>query len=114
MSKRTTNICRPYVHSLINNLPLQCKKGDRCRFYHPDVIDESVIEDYNREPGRCYCGSSLRTLINQRAMREDETEPMPFFAVCGKTGKSISRCKGQKRPRETGTEEIILQPEINS
>ena len=104
-----TNICRPFVHSLINNLPLQCKKGNRCRFYHPEIIDASVIEDYNREPGRCYCGSSLRTLINHRLMTENEIEVKPFFVVCGKTGKAITRCKGQKRYRETGTEEIIVE-----
>lgn len=110
MAQRPTNICRPYVHSKIHNLPPQCRKGQRCRFYHPEVIDASVIEDYDRELGRCYCGASLRTLINQRSLQDDEVELKPFFVVCSRTGKSIVKCKGQKRPRETG-EEIVIDIE---
>lgn len=90
---RKRSLCRPYVYSRMQNQALRCNKGDQCRFYHPSEIDSNVQQEYNREIGRCYCGASLRTLRNNRPLSPDDDEAKPFFVVCSRTWKGISRCK---------------------
>lgn len=112
MERRPTNICRPYVASLISGGPSRCSKGKRCRFTHPEALTEQVLQDYERESGYCYCGARLRTLRNTRPLpvipKEDEViELIPYFVVCARTGKRIALCRG-KRPRPvTSTETIV-------
>ena len=87
------SLCRRYTHSRINHSSLKCHKGETCRFYHPPEVTASVQEDYQRESGRCYCGAALRTIMNGRPLSAHDTEVKPFFVVCGRTYRSIRRCK---------------------
>ena len=79
----------------------KCRKGDRCRFYHPLAITPAITKERKREPGLCYCGSRLRTVINRAPIRhrvgyrgdnDDDGFPL-FIVVCGKTGRSMKRCR---------------------
>ena len=101
MQRRPTNICRAYVASLISGGISKCTKGKRCRFNHPEALTEMVIQDYEREPGYCYCGASLQTLQNKRVLpiipSDDEViDLIPYFVVCCRTGKRITLCRGKK------------------
>jgi hypothetical protein len=75
----------------------KCRKGDRCRFYHPLAITPAITKERKREPGTCYCGSYLRTVINKTPIRtrssSDDSELPLFIVVCGKTGRSMKRCR---------------------
>lgn len=68
-----------------------CRKGDKCRFYHPPSITPTIRKEYDRERGRCYCGCQLKSIINNRYIRNDENDPL-FFVVCSKTKKSMKKC----------------------
>lgn len=74
----------------------KCRKGDRCRFYHPSVITPAITKERKRDPGLCYCGFYLKTVINRTPIRpngdSDDREKPLFLVVCGKTGKSMKRC----------------------
>ena len=64
-----------------------------CRFYHPNPITESDDKDFRREPGRCYCGASLRTMVNNKPYRDENDNGSTFYVLCSRTGKGIRRCK---------------------
>lgn len=82
-------ICRNFINRG------KCKKGNRCRFYHPEIITESIKKKAKREPGCCYCGARQRTFVNNRLYRQDEGNTFTtFFVVCGRTGKSMKKCMG--------------------
>jgi len=72
----------------------KCSRGDKCRFYHPPRITRTIKKRARRPIGKCYCGSELRTIMNNTPIRygpEDEERPT-FYRVCARTRKSIKRC----------------------
>lgn len=68
------------------NSSISCKSS--CKFYHPTTIKDKYTQEYSRELGKCYCGSELITIISNRA-----NDDSIFFRVCGRTRKSMLRCR---------------------
>lgn len=76
-------ICRYFVKS-------RCKRGRKCRFYHPKKITPIITRKATKKLGYCYCGAKQITLVNKSLWKEDDEKI--FFVVCGRTRKSIKRC----------------------
>ena len=73
----------------------KCRRGDRCRFYHPLAITPAITKERKRKSGFCYCGSYLKTVISRTRTQvgsEDDEYPL-FIVVCMKTGRSMKRCR---------------------
>ena len=83
----TRPVCKQHV------LHGNCRKRHGCRFFHPLAITPAITKKARREPGFCYCGSAQRRLLNNSKFRpgDDADKPL-FFAVCGRTGRSMKRC----------------------
>jgi len=75
-------VCRAFVNQGV------CYKRWNCMFYHPKVITRNIKQNARREPGYCYCGSILRTIIRGR-----RDEKLQYFVICSATSRSIKRCK---------------------
>ena len=72
----------------------KCRRGDRCRFYHPLSITPAITKERTRKLGMCYCGSYLKTVVNRTPIRRIEEDDHPLcIMVCGKTGRSMKRCR---------------------
>jgi hypothetical protein len=79
--------CRQFVNQG------NCRRRLKCRFYHPPIITTIIKRKTTRELGHCYCGAHQRRLMSKRAftIRDGERYPV-FFAVCGRTGRSMKQC----------------------
>ena len=64
----------------------KCKKKSACTFVHPREISNNVLEQTTRKLGFCYCGTPQRKIVSKDIEK-------PFFVACGKTGRSMRRCK---------------------
>lgn len=79
-------ICRHFMKG-------KCHYRDRCRFYHPQKTTRTIEKRTKRRIGYCYCGSSLKTIMNYTPIRDEEDQQRAlFFKVCSKTGRSMKRC----------------------
>jgi hypothetical protein len=86
--KKHGAICKYYVSN-------KCKFGKRCKLYHPpktQINTPSFQKEIRREPGHCYCGSYLRSVISR--YKRNNSDDRQFFVVCSNTGRSMSRCNG--------------------
>lgn len=82
-------LCLYYMHG-------KCNKGTKCRLFHPpkSLLESlNVQKEFKREPGMCYCGSYMRTVLNRNPIRRSDDDRPTFFMVCAKTGKSMYKCK---------------------
>jgi hypothetical protein len=85
INDKVRGVCRQYI------LQGKCEyPPGKCGFRHPQPITKRDMLEAKREIGRCYCGASQRTIISSRVRTLEE--PRPFFVVCSKTGKSMTRC----------------------
>ena len=75
-------VCRAYVNQGI------CHRRWSCNFYHPRVITRIIKQAASREPGYCYCGAKLKTIIRGR-----QNEKLTYFVVCSVTSRSMRKCK---------------------
>lgn len=75
-------LCRHYIFG-------RCKRGDKCRFYHPPSVTYLVSQEIKRKSGHCFCGALLQAIV--RAIGEED-DPL-FYMVCSKTRKSIRKCQ---------------------
>lgn len=82
----TRPICRHFVNQG------RCRRGNKCNFYHPEVICPIIQKKANRKLGHCFCGSPQRRLINNRSHRAGEYDDVIFFVVCSRTGRSMRYC----------------------
>ena len=78
-------ICREFVNQG------KCRSGNKCRFYHPAIIDVATKKRANKNPGYCYCGAVQTCRVNRRSYKSPDDYPT-FFVVCARTNKSIKRC----------------------
>jgi hypothetical protein len=88
-------LCRDYyTRKLKNKDIMECSAGNKCQLEHPKEITPAISKEYERKTGFCYCGASLKTLMNRRFCQRntDHSTPSLFFVVCGRTRKSIQRC----------------------
>lgn len=77
-------VCRQHVNQGY------CRRGNKCRFYHPKIINTTIKKKAERKLGYCYCGHPLKKLVNSRYVVNDN-KPL-FFMVCSRSGRSISNC----------------------
>lgn len=82
---------RPICRFFVNN---KCRKGDKCRFYHPSPITPTIQKKTRRELGKCYCGAKLRTVVDNRYYSniDEESRKPIFYNICSRTRRSIRRC----------------------
>lgn len=79
----------------------KCRRGKECLFYHPSKLTTNIRKEYKRDRGHCYCGSKTITLMNKSRIRvnlptdSQEYNKPNFFIVCGRTRKSMKRCRSQ-------------------
>lgn len=85
INDETRPLCRDFYRG-------KCRRNSKCRFYHPKVITPTIKKEFHRERGKCFCGSMLKSIRNNRFIRDDAEAPI-FFMVCGRTRKSIKRCR---------------------
>lgn len=67
-----------------------CKKNNKCHYYHPRVITPSLKQDAKRKVGYCFCKAPLRTIISTKNPGTFE-----YFIICSRTNRSMKRCKVQ-------------------
>lgn len=78
--------CRHYVRSI-------CWRGEDCRFYHPPKNIPPVQLEISRQRGKCFCGSTFAVIPNKRRLTDENVDEPNFFVVCGRTKRSMKRCK---------------------
>lgn len=98
MSQRSSKpLCRSYYKRKLAGANInRCSQGKICKFDHPASISSAHTSDFNRELRRCYCGSELKTIISSQPPiynQSGEDVSSIFFVVCGRTRKSIKRCR---------------------
>lgn len=82
-------LCRKYYgYRLKGRSNFRC--NIRCRLSHPETVSSSDTQEYNRELGKCYCGSPLKTLLIDKST--DRDRPL-FIVICSRTWKGISKCR---------------------
>lgn len=78
-------LCREYILDV-------CPNKLKCKFEHPDIITPEMRQKCLRDINRCYCGCSLKTIMNRYNHSNIEDENI-FFSVCSRTNKSIENCR---------------------
>lgn len=85
------DMLRPVCRQFVNQG--RCSRNLKCRFYHPPKVTKTIKRLASREPGHCFCGAPQRILLNKKGFQVGESEEIPtFFAVCGRTGRSMRKC----------------------
>ena len=83
-TKTNKKLCRKYYYG-------NCKYGEKCKFYHPEIITPPIKSEIDRKSQHCYCGNKLKTIIKY-SKEEEGDDTNSFFIICAKTGKSMRKC----------------------
>jgi hypothetical protein len=94
-------LCRNFYSKLLKGEnPKSCSLGKNCKFTHPKKVSPRYTNEFNRQLGFCYCGSSIKSILNKKYHYLSDPESselnLPlFYMVCSRTRKSIKRCKSK-------------------
>lgn len=71
-------LCRDYyTRKLKNKDIMECSAGNKCQLEHPKEITPAISKEYERKTGFCYCGASLKTLMNRRFCQRNTDHSTP-------------------------------------
>src|SRR5579864_2261337 len=77
-------VCREFVNQG------RCRRGKKCRFYHPVKITPIIKKQTQRALGCCYCGAPQKCVMNTRSYRVGEDDSIPtFYVICSRTKRSM-------------------------
>jgi hypothetical protein len=79
---------RPACRDFVNQG--KCHRRHHCKFYHPKVVTREITKRTKRDLGHCYCGATQKTIMVFK--RNEDGMTQHFFRVCGRTGKSMTKC----------------------